>query len=312
MQLKPIWRLATKELQLYFASPIGYLFLAVYLGVTLFVFFWVEAFFARNIADVRPMFEWLPILLIFLAAALTMRIWSDESRTGTLEFLSTLPLSTWELVLGKFVASTSLLLVALLLTLVLPIAVSFVADLDWGPVLAGYAAALLLGMTYLAIGVFVSARTDNQIIALILTTVVCGLFYILGSPLLTNLVDNTTAELLRSLGVGSRFESITRGVLDIRDLFFYGSIAAIFLALNALSLQQLGWTKAKLTDTHRSVLLFFALVIANLLIANVWLHQVKFLRWDVTEGQQYSISEVTERQLSQLSRTSRDPRLFQR
>lgn len=152
MRPNSIQQVAFKELALYFSSPIGYLFLAVYLGVSLFVFFWVEAFFARNIADVRPMFEWLPILLIFLAAALTMRIWSDERRTGTIEFLTTLPATAWELVLGKFFACIVLLLIALLLTVSLPISVSLVADLDWGPVIAGYAAAILLGATYLSIG----------------------------------------------------------------------------------------------------------------------------------------------------------------
>ena len=99
-----VLRIAKKELTLFFASPIGYLFLLVFLAVTLFVFFWVEAFFARNVADVRPMFEWMPVLLIFLSAALTMRMWSEERRTGTLEFVVTLPASGWEFVVGKFLA----------------------------------------------------------------------------------------------------------------------------------------------------------------------------------------------------------------
>ena len=120
MQLDLIRRIARKELTLFFASPIGYLFLFIFLAVTLFVFFWGEAFFARNVADVRPMFEWMPVLLIFLCAALTMRMWSEERRTGTLEFVSTLPASAWEFVAGKFLACWSLLGVALLLTLPLP------------------------------------------------------------------------------------------------------------------------------------------------------------------------------------------------
>ena len=95
---------AKKELRLFLSSPIGYLFLGTFLSITLFLFFWVESFFARNIADVRPIFEWLPILLIFLSAALTMKMWSEERRTGTLEFMATLPISTWEMVIGKFLA----------------------------------------------------------------------------------------------------------------------------------------------------------------------------------------------------------------
>lgn len=301
MRPNSIQQVAFKELALYFSSPIGYLFLAVYLGVSLFVFFWVEAFFARNIADVRPMFEWLPILLIFLAAALTMRIWSDERRTGTIEFLTTLPATAWELVLGKFFACIVLLLIALLLTVSLPISVSLVADLDWGPVIAGYAAAILLGATYLSIGVFVSARTENQIVALIVTTFLCGVLYMLGSPLLTDLVTNNIAEVLRSLGAGSRFESITRGVLDFRDLYFYASVAASFLVLNVLSLHQLGWTHRSLKSKPRNVQIVTGLVVVNLLIANAWLSSVTVLRWDVTEGRQYSISPVTYSYLNQLT-----------
>ncbi len=154
MRLEVIRRIARKEMRLFFASAIGYLFLASFLAVTLFVFFWGEAWFARNVADVRPMFEWMPVLLIFLSAALTMRMWSEERRAGTLEFVSTLPVSTWEFVLGKFLACWTLLAIALLLTVPLPASVAFIANLDWGPVIAGYLAALLLGGAYLAIGLF--------------------------------------------------------------------------------------------------------------------------------------------------------------
>ena len=145
MQLDAIRHVARKELRLFFAAPVGYLFLAAFLASTLFVFFWGEAWFARNIADVRPMFEWMPILLIFLSAALTMRLWSEERRTGTLEFVATLPVDSWSFVLGKFVACWVLLAIALLLTLPLPVSAAFIADLDWGPIVAGYVAALLLG-----------------------------------------------------------------------------------------------------------------------------------------------------------------------
>ena len=182
MSFQVMRRIAAKELTLFFASPTGYLFLAAFLAVTLFVFFWVEAYFARNVADVRPMFEWMPVMLIFLASALTMRLWSEERRTGTIEFVSTLPVSAWEFALGKFLACLSLLGIALLLTLPLPVSIEFMADLDWGPVLAGYVAAFLLGAAYVAIGLFVSARTDSQIVSLIMASFACGLFYLLGSP----------------------------------------------------------------------------------------------------------------------------------
>jgi ABC-2 type transport system permease protein len=300
MRLDVIRRISRKELTLFFASPIGYLFLASFLAVTLFVFFWVEAFFARNIADVRPMFEWMPVLLIFLCAALTMRMWSEERRTGTIEFVATLPASTWEFVFGKFLACWSLLFVALLLTLPLPVTVAVLADLDWGPVFAGYVAALLLGGAYLAIGLFVSSRTDSQIVSLILTCFASGAFFLIGNPMLTDLVGGQWADLMRHLGSGSRFDSITRGVLDFRDLYFYVSLLLVFLALNVYALETQRWAKDGDRTRHRNWLLGTAALAANLLLANVWLQNVDALRLDVTRGQQYSISDATRSYLRQL------------
>ena len=293
-------RIASKELALLFSSPIAYLFLAAFLAVTLFVFFWGEAFFARNISDVRPMFEWLPLLLMFLASALTMRMWSDERRGGTLELVVTVPASSTEFVIGKFVACWALLGIALLLTLPLPITVALLGDLDWGPVFAGYLAAALLGAAYLGIGLFVSAKTDNQIVALILAVFGCGAFYLIGSPFLVELVSNPVAEALRSLGAGSRFESITRGVLDLRDLYFYASVLAVFLALNVYAVDAQGWAKDADRGRHNQRRLLLGLVAANFLVANFWLSSVNFLRWDVTEGNQYSISDATRSYLRQL------------
>jgi len=300
VRLDVIRRVARKELRLFFASAIGYLFLASFLAVTLFVFFWGEAWFARNVADVRPMFEWLPILLIFLSAALTMRMWSEERRTGTLEFVATLPVSSWEFVLGKFLACWSLLAIALLLTVPLPVSVAFIADLDWGPVVAGYVAALLLGGAYLAIGLFVSARTDSQIVSLILAVFACSIFFLLGSPVLTNLLSGDWADVLRGLGSGSRFESITRGVIDVRDLYYYASLLAVFLALNVHALETQRWAKDGARARHRNWTLASGLLIANLLAANLWLGQLNTLRVDVTEGRIYSISPATRGYLAQL------------
>ena len=300
MRTELIWRIARKELGLLFSSPIAYLFLAAFLGVTLFVFFWGEAFFARNISDVRPMFEWLPVLLIFLASALTMRMWSDERRAGTLELVVTVPASSADFVLGKFAACWALLCVALLLTLPLPLTVALLGDLDWGPVFAGYLAAALLGAAYLGIGLFASAKTDNQIVALILAVFGCGAFYLIGSPLLVELVGSRSADVLRAIGAGSRFESITRGVLDLRDLYFYLSVLAVFLALNVHAVDAHGWAADGSAKRHRQRRLVLGLAAANFLVANLWLAGIGFLRWDMTEGDQYSISDATKGYLRQL------------
>ena len=221
-------RIAAKEFRGFFATPAAYLFLGAFLGVTLFTFFWLESFFARNLADVRPLFQWLPLLLIFLVAALTMRAWSEERRAGTLESLLTAPVSPLALVLGKFSGCLALVAVALALTLPLPITVALLGPLDIGPVIGGYVATLFLAAAYVAIGLTMSSRTDNPIVALILTALVCGLFYVIGSDLLISLFGHQIGGVLAKLGVGTRFESITRGVLDLRDLYYYVAIVGVF------------------------------------------------------------------------------------
>ena len=293
-------RIARKEFGGFFASPAAFLFLGAFLAVTLFVFFWVETFFARNIADVRPLFQWMPLLLIFLVAALTMRAWSEERRAGTLESLLTSPVRPLQLVLGKFLAGLALVAVALVLTLPLPVTVSLLGPLDWGPVLGGYVAALFLAAAYVAIGLYMSARTDNPIVALILTVVVCGVFYLLGSPMLTTLFGHRVGEVLALLGSGSRFNSITRGVLDLRDLYYYLSIVGVFLALNLFSLERLRWAGNPSTRRHRQWGWLVGLAAANFVAANLWLAPVGWARADITQGHIYSLSDATKQYLSQL------------
>jgi len=295
-----VLRIAAKETAIFFASPVAYLFLATFAAVTLFVFFWGEAFFARNIADVRPLFEWMPVLLIFLASALTMRMWSEERRSGTLEYVHAQPVPLWHFILGKFLACLGLLLAALLMTLPLPVTVALLGDLDWGPVGAGYLATFLLGAAYLSMGLFVSARSDNQIVSLISAAALCGVFYLLGTSTITDFFGVQAAQWLRQLGTGARFESITRGVIDLRDLYYYLSLVAVFLVLNALVLERERWSGVATAGNHGGIRLLAGLLIANALAGNLWLGQLKGLRADVTEGRLYSISDATETYLRQL------------
>ncbi len=295
-----IRRIARREFAAFFASPIAFIFLGAFLAVTLFVFFWVETFFARNIADVRPLFQWLPVLLIFLVAAITMRMWAEERRAGTLELLLTAPVRPLHFVLGKFLACLGLVAVALALTLPLPVTIAFLGPLDWGPVFGGYIATLFLAAAYVAIGLFVSARTDNQIVSLIVTALLCGLFYLLGADTLTNLLGTRGAELLKLLGTGSRFESITRGVIDLRDLYYYVSLMGVFLALNVYSLERLRWAGNPRNARHTRWAVATGLLAANFLVANLWLHPVGWARADITEGRIYSISDATRAYLARL------------
>ena len=299
--MKRVWVVARKELSAYFGSPMALIFVGAFLVINLLAFFWVDTFFARNIADVRPLFRWMPILLIFLVGALTMRQWSEEQRAGTLEVLLTLPVRRTELVLGKFLAVMTLVTLALALTLFLPVTVTIIGDLDWGPVLGGYLAALLMASAYAAIGLFVSSRTDNQIVSLIVTVLLGATFYIVGTNGVTGLVGDNLGEILRAIGTGSRFESIERGVIDLRDLIYYLSLTIIFLALNVLSLDAKRWSKGKRTAAYRGQsILTVVLVIANLVALNIWLFPLGSLRADLTADQEYSLSPVTRDLVSNL------------
>lgn len=285
---------AKKELRAYFRSPIAIIFLGVFLLFTLVTFFGVEQFFARNIADLRPLFTWLPVLLLFLCSALTMRQWSEEQKMGTLEVLLTLPVKLHHLVLGKFLASLALVSIALLLTLPIPLMVSLNGDLDWGPVVGGYVGAVLLAGAYLAIGLFVSALTDNQIVALIGSVVLSGMFWLVGSETVRQFFGNETSEILAAIGTGSRFESIRRGVLDVRDLVYYASLIVAFLAQNAILLQAKGWSDGQRTKRQRfDARTTVGLIVANAVVINLVLGNVTALRVDMTERGEYSISKVT-------------------
>jgi ABC-2 type transport system permease protein len=289
-----IWTLAKKELRGYFGSAVAIIFLGAFLAFTLFTFFWVEKFFARGVADLRPMFDWLPLLLIFLVAALAMRLWAEERKAGTIEVLLTLPVPRTRLVLGKFLAGMLLIALALALTFGLPLTISTMGDLDWGPVVGGYLAALLLAAAYLSIGMCVSAATDNQIVALIATFGVCALTYLPGSSWVADLVGSGAGDLLRRLGMGSRFASVARGVLDLRDLVYYGSVVVVFLGLNVVLLGMRGWSWGpRAALRRRNAAGAVALAAANAVLLNLWLTPVGRARIDLTEHGEYSLSAAT-------------------
>ncbi len=295
-----VFLIAKKEIARFFASPVAFIFFGAFLAVALFIFFWVETFFARNISDARPLFDWMPVLLIFLVAALTMRSWSEEKRSGTIEFLLTEPVSPLNFVAGKFLACMTLVGIALLLTLPLPFTIDLLGNLDWGPVFGAYLATLFLAGSYTAIGLTVSAKSDNQIVSLITTVLFCSLYYLIGSDTLTQLFGNRVGEWFKLLGSGSRFTSITRGVIDVRDLYYYLSIIGIFLSLNVYFLESERWATESTNSTHSRWRVLIFLFVANFTVGNVWLQKVGWARADLTEGRIYSISDATRQYLEQL------------
>lgn len=281
-----------KELRSYFNSAIAVIFLAAFLLATLFAFFVAEKFFARGLADLRPLFKWMPRLLIILVSALSMRQWADERRVGTLEVLLTLPVPRWQLVVGKFLAGMVLIAVALGLTLILPITIAHLGNLDLGPVVGGYLATLLLAAAYLVIGMCVSAATDNEIVAFIGTALVCAVADIIGY---------VAGDIGRLFGTEARFESVARGVLDLRDLAYYGGIVAVGIALNVVLLDRLTWSRGPRGKTRRSAaLLAVALVAANAVGLDIWMAPIRRVRIDLTQDGSYSLSDSTRKILSGL------------
>ncbi|MBX2879716.1 MAG: Gldg family protein [Granulosicoccus sp.] len=298
--LRVVSTVAAKELLLFLSSPIAWLFIASFAAVTLFVFFWAEAFFARNIADVRPMFEWMPVLLILLCSTLTMRMWSEERRTGTLEHVLTQPAKLWSFAVGKYIACMVLLLLALIVVVPLPITISSFSDIDWGPVISGFVATLLLGSAYIAIGLYVSTQTPNQIVSLIGSVVLCAVFYFIGHNVITDTLGQRAGEWLQSIGTGARFDSITRGVIDFSDLIYYLTLSVVFLVLTVFSLERERWAATGDSSSHVKWKLTAALLVLNAIAINLWVGQLNALRLDTTRGQQYTLSDATRNYLSQL------------
>ena len=227
--------LVKKELLLYWNSPIAYIFIVTFLGFLFWIFF--RGFFLVNQAELREFFGILPWIFLFLLPALTMRLWSEEYRQGTIETLLTSSITIREAVLAKFTASLIFLAIALLATFSLPISVSLIGSLDWGVVFTSYFGALLLGSSYLAVGVFVSSLTRNQIVAFIVSILICFIFLVVGDPIVTFKLPGFVAPVLEFFSVGVHYSSITRGVLDSRDLLFYLSFIFFFLFLNIQTLK---------------------------------------------------------------------------
>jgi ABC-2 type transport system permease protein len=228
-----------KEFKSYFVSPIAYVFIVVYLVVTNFLFF--QGFFLMNQADMRNYFGVLPWIFLFFVPAITMRSWAEEKKVKTLELLLTWPVSDWEVVAGKFLASFCLLAVVILCSLTVPITVMLLGKPDLGPIIGGYAGTFLMGAAYLAIGLWISSLTENQIVAFILGVVVTFILFIIGEPFVTMLSPSFCAPLFTYLGLGRHFESVGRGVIDSRDIIYYLSITGFFLFLNVRSFARRKW-----------------------------------------------------------------------
>lgn len=239
IDFKHVNTIMSKELRSYFNSPLAYIFITVFLAFTSWLFF--RGFFLSGFASMRSYFSFLPWVFLFLIPAISMRVWAEENKMGTMEILLTSPITEWEAVFGKFFASFAFLVLTLLLSGIIPIILFFVGEPDWGVIIGGYFGAILLGGAYLAIGLWISSMTNNQITAFIFSVITVFTLFIISQPIVLETTPSFLVPFVKYLGMGSHFGSILRGVIDFRDIVYYVSLIGVFLYLNTSSLVSRKW-----------------------------------------------------------------------
>ncbi len=232
--MKQVVQIFKKEFYAYFLSPIAYIVISIFLMVTGWFFF--STFFLYDLASMRNFFAMMPILFSFVAPAVTMRLFSEELNVGSYELLLTMPVSIRQVVLGKFLAGTMFMTMMLLPTISYPLTISFLGELDWGPVVGGYIGAFMLAGSFCAVGLFASSLTRNQIIAFIIGLAICFGLTMLSKMLF--FMPETLLGLLSYLGVDMHFANISKGIIDTRDLLYFVSVVFIGLYATHLSIEE--------------------------------------------------------------------------
>jgi ABC-2 type transport system permease protein len=236
--MRSTWIIFRRELASYFATPLAYVFIVIFLAMSGALTFFFGNFFDRGQADLQPFFTFHPWLYLVLIPALAMRLWAEERKSGTIELFLTLPISIGSAVMGKFLASWAFAAIALALTFPFWITVNVLGSPDNGVIIASYIGSLLMAGAFLAIGAALSALTKNQVIAFVITAAVCFLFTVSGSSLVLGFLTGWAPERLLSAVASfsflTHFSAIVRGVIDLRDLVFFVSVMALFLFANAI------------------------------------------------------------------------------
>lgn len=239
--MNPVFAVMRRELRSYFVTPVAYVFLVIFLVLAGILTFYVGDFYERGQADLQPFFGMHPWLYLILVPAVTLRMWAEETKGGTLELLLTLPLSLWQAMLGKFIAAWLFIGLALALTFPIWITVNYLGAPDNGVILAGYLGSWLMAGTFIAIGACLSALTSSQVVAFILTALVCVLLLLVGQAQVLDFFQGAAPRRLVNavahLSMLRHFEAISRGVLDLRDMIYFmlsmiGWLTAGVLLLN--------------------------------------------------------------------------------
>lgn len=236
--MNSVCTIARRELAGYFATPLAYVFIIVYLFLTGIFTFYVGNFFERGEADLVPFFDFHPWLYLFLIPAIAMRLWAEERKSGTIELLLTLPVPLWAAITGKFLAAWGFTAIALALTFPMWITVNYLGEPDNGVILAGYIGSLLMAGAYLAIGSCLSAATRNQVVAFVLTVVVCFLFTVSGAPMVLDAFSGwapqAIVDTVASFSFLTHFNGIVAGVIEAKDIVFFATLIVAALAANAI------------------------------------------------------------------------------
>jgi ABC-2 type transport system permease protein len=227
-----------RELAGYFNTPLAYVFIVIFLFLTGIFAFYLGNFFARGQADLKPFFQFHPWLYLFLVPAISMRLWAEERKSGSMELLITLPAPLYAAVIGKFLAAWLFTIIALACTIPMWLTVNYLGAPDQGIILAGYIGSALMAGGYLAIGACISAATTNQVIAFVISVVICFLFTVSGAPLVLEFfaawAPQSLLETIASFSFLSHFQAITDGVIDIRDLVYFLSLIVVWLIANII------------------------------------------------------------------------------
>lgn len=239
---RTIWIITKREFKAYFATPLAIVFLTIFVSLTGAFAFYVGGFFERGQADLYPFFAYHPWLYLLLVPAVSMRLWAEERKTGTIELLMTLPVSPLEAILGKFFAAWGFIGLALLLTLPIFVTVNALGNPDNGVILTSYFGSLLMAGAFLAIGSFVSAMTRNQVIAFILASTLCFIFTMSGFEMIQNVFKSwfpdIVSQAVSSMSFLAHFERISRGVLEAPTLIFFLSMIVFWLFATVIAVDQ--------------------------------------------------------------------------
>ncbi|MGQ0656947.1 MAG: ABC transporter permease subunit [Chromatiales bacterium] len=229
-----------RELRGYFATPVAYVFIVIFLFLTGIFTFYLGGFYERNQADMEPFFRFHPWLYLFLMPAIAMRLWSEERKSGTIELLMTLPVTLAEAVIGKFLAAWCFTAIALALTFPMWITVNYLGDPDNVVILFGYLGSLLMAGGFLAIGSCISALTKNQVIAFVISVVICFCFILSGYPIVLDFFSGWAPQAIvnaiSSFSFLAHFDAIKKGVIDARDVVYFASFIAFWIYANTLAI----------------------------------------------------------------------------